>query len=212
MMNVHAVYVVCKDADFVRYAKDEYARWEQGANMTLKEYMALACTKYQTLIMKGQWEAPSPEQEQIMALTAAVSLLKSRTGRTTGGKVLPSKPREQRNTRTGRKLGRMWHPRQVNPTRRKSRTRPTSGELATDSPSGPCTILTRSQTCASTTQSMLSSKPLQKQAPANLATQQPKTSSLTQLWLPSRIQSRRAKTLEEVARLMPGSGQWLSGY
>jgi hypothetical protein len=31
--------------------------------MTLREYMASTCTKYQTLIMKGQWEAPSPEQE-----------------------------------------------------------------------------------------------------------------------------------------------------
>jgi hypothetical protein len=41
-MNVHAAYVVCKDADFVRHAKDEYARWEQGTNMTLKDYMASA--------------------------------------------------------------------------------------------------------------------------------------------------------------------------
>jgi hypothetical protein len=71
--------------------------------MTLREYMALACTKYQTLIMKGQWEAPSLEHEQIIAWTAAVSSLKSRTGRTTGGKVTPGKPREQRNTRTPRK-------------------------------------------------------------------------------------------------------------
>jgi hypothetical protein len=39
MMNVQAAYMVCKDADFVRHAKDEYARWEQGANMSLKEYM-----------------------------------------------------------------------------------------------------------------------------------------------------------------------------
>jgi hypothetical protein len=36
-------------------------------------------------------------------LTAAVSLLKSRAGRTTGGKGTPGKPREQRDTRTPQK-------------------------------------------------------------------------------------------------------------
>jgi hypothetical protein len=78
MMNVHAAYMSCKDADFVRHAKDEYAKWEQGASMTLKEYMASCLTKFKTLKMKGIWEAPSPEQEQIIALTVAVTSLKAR--------------------------------------------------------------------------------------------------------------------------------------
>jgi hypothetical protein len=39
MMNVQAAFMVCKDADFFRHAKDKYARWEQGATMTLKGYM-----------------------------------------------------------------------------------------------------------------------------------------------------------------------------
>jgi YHS domain-containing protein len=85
LMNVHAAYINCKDADFVRHAKDEYARWEQGASMTLKEYMDSAGTKYETLVMKGQWEAPSPEQEQILALTAAVSSLRSKATKSGGG-------------------------------------------------------------------------------------------------------------------------------
>lgn len=45
MMNVQLVYMVCKDADFVCHAKDEYARWEQGASITLKEFMTSALTK-----------------------------------------------------------------------------------------------------------------------------------------------------------------------
>jgi hypothetical protein len=49
--------------------------------MSLKEYMASALTKYKTLKMKGMWEAPSPEQEQIIALTAAVTSLRSKAGR-----------------------------------------------------------------------------------------------------------------------------------
>jgi hypothetical protein len=63
MMNVQAAYMVCKDADFVRHAKDEYARCEQGANISLKEYITSCMAKYKTLRMKGMWEAPSPEQE-----------------------------------------------------------------------------------------------------------------------------------------------------
>jgi hypothetical protein len=76
MMNVQAAYMECKDANFVRHAKDEYGKWEQGASMTLKEYMASALTKYKTLKMKGLW--PSPEQEQIIALTAAVTSLRTK--------------------------------------------------------------------------------------------------------------------------------------
>jgi hypothetical protein len=58
MMNVNPAYMACKDADFVRHAKDEYGRWEQGATITLKEYMASCLVKYKTLKMKGLWEAP----------------------------------------------------------------------------------------------------------------------------------------------------------
>jgi hypothetical protein len=76
MMNVQAAYMVCNDTDFVRHAKDEYMRWEQGATITLKQYMTSCLTKYKTLKMKGMWEALSPEQEQIIALTAEVSSLK----------------------------------------------------------------------------------------------------------------------------------------
>jgi hypothetical protein len=78
MMNVQAAYEVCKDAAFVRHTRDEYSRWEQGATMSLKDYMSSALTKFKTLKMKGQWEAPSPEQEQIIALSAAVSSLKAK--------------------------------------------------------------------------------------------------------------------------------------
>jgi hypothetical protein len=85
MMNVQAAYLVCKDAAvFVRFTtQDKYSsKWEQGATMTLHDYMDSALTKYKTLKeIKGQWEAPSPEQEQIIALTAAVLSLKTKTGK-----------------------------------------------------------------------------------------------------------------------------------
>jgi hypothetical protein len=95
MMNVQAAYMVCKDADFVRHAKDEYSKWEQGADMSLKQYMTSCLTKYKTLRMKGVWEAPSPEQEQIIALTAAVSSLRTRAANKSGSNTktnAPNKP------------------------------------------------------------------------------------------------------------------------
>jgi hypothetical protein len=59
-MNVQAAYMACKDTDFVRFAKDEYRKWEQGANMSLKQYMNPCLIKFKTLKMKGIWETPSP--------------------------------------------------------------------------------------------------------------------------------------------------------
>ncbi len=82
MMNVQAAYMACKDADFVRFAKDEYAKWGQGATMSLKEYMNSCLIKFKTLKMKGMWETPSPEQEQSIALTAAVTSLRTKATKT----------------------------------------------------------------------------------------------------------------------------------
>ena len=81
MMNVHEAYIVCKGTEFVRHAKDEYAKWEQGAAMTLWGYMESCLTKCKTLKMKGLWEEPRPEQEQSITLTAAVSSLKSKVSK-----------------------------------------------------------------------------------------------------------------------------------
>jgi hypothetical protein len=91
MMNVQAAYMACKDAGFVRFAKDEYGKWEQGANMSLKQYMNSCLIKFKTLKMNGLWETPSPEQEQIIALTAAFTSMKvkatnARSNRTSDGK------------------------------------------------------------------------------------------------------------------------------
>ncbi len=49
------------------------------------------------LTMKGLWEAPSPEQEQIIVLTAAVTSLKSRSARITKAKAVD--PKKDRSTK-----------------------------------------------------------------------------------------------------------------
>jgi hypothetical protein len=61
--------------------------------MSLKDYMVSCLTKYKTLKMKGLWEAPSPEQEQIITLTATVSSLKAKLNR-------PNKANEKEPSRS----------------------------------------------------------------------------------------------------------------
>jgi hypothetical protein len=122
MMNVHVAYMECKDTDFVRHAKDEYRKWEQGASMTLKEYMASALTKYKTLKMKGMWEGRSPEQEQIIMLTAAFSLLRATkicTDKTGDNKKdMASIGKNPRRNNGDFAYGRMWPQRRVNQRKR----------------------------------------------------------------------------------------------
>jgi hypothetical protein len=100
-MNINSAYMACKDANFVRHAKDKYGRWEQGATVALKGYMASCLVKYKTLKMKGPWEAPSPEQEQIIALTAAMSSLRTKPATKAGSKTKAAAP--SKSTKKGDK-------------------------------------------------------------------------------------------------------------
>jgi hypothetical protein len=67
--------------------------------MTLKGYMGLCLTKFKALKMKGLPEALSPEQEQIIALTAAVTSLKSKSARSVKAKAAdPKKDKVAKST------------------------------------------------------------------------------------------------------------------
>jgi hypothetical protein len=160
LRNVQDAYMACKDAHFVRHAKDKYSKWEQGAPIILQDYMDSALTKYKTLKTKGLWETPSPKQEQIIALTVAFSSLKAKSSKNkenlakakqTSQKKAGSdgKPKGPAGMRE-RLLGRMWLPTQGNHIQtRRLRGRLTTGALTTSTPSGPFTTSTPSQTYAS---------------------------------------------------------------
>jgi hypothetical protein len=66
--------------------------------MSLKEYMNSCLIKYKPLRMKGVWEARSPEQEQIIALTAAVSSLKFKAK---SGKAKPASKESSKSADNG---------------------------------------------------------------------------------------------------------------
>jgi hypothetical protein len=131
MMNVQAAYMACKDADFVRFAKDEYAKWEQeGATMSLKEYMNSCLIQFKTLKMKGLWETPSPEQEQIIGLTATVSSLslKAKSTRETSSKRTNGKKERTQAGKTPRKDGGSFAWKRVAPKEGEPKTKVVRGK------------------------------------------------------------------------------------
>jgi hypothetical protein len=73
-MHVLQAYLHCKDRDFVQDIKDQKRKNERGEiTLELKTLMICAQRTYQTLIQDGTYNKPSPEEEQIIALSAKLA-------------------------------------------------------------------------------------------------------------------------------------------
>ena len=71
-------YLSASDKIFVRYINDKKDRYEEGKPLNSDKLMQLADNKYRLLKEREEWDAPSPEEEKIMALEAAVEQLKKK--------------------------------------------------------------------------------------------------------------------------------------
>lgn len=69
-------YLAASDKAFVRYINDKKDRYEEGKSLSSDRLMQLADNKYRLLKEREEWDAPSPEEEKIMALEAAVNKLR----------------------------------------------------------------------------------------------------------------------------------------
>ena len=65
-------YLAASDKNFVKYINDKKDRYEEGEEMDADKLMQLADNKYRLLKERDEWDAPSAEEEKIMALQAAV--------------------------------------------------------------------------------------------------------------------------------------------
>lgn len=74
-------YAACSDQKFVEYIGRKQEQYEEGEDVTAEDLMTLADTKYRQLKDKGQWEAPSPEEEKILALEAKLKKLEKTTNK-----------------------------------------------------------------------------------------------------------------------------------
>lgn len=76
--NLFRAYAACSDGNFVKYISDRQSEWEDGAELTAQQLMLKAVTKFKTLQTKEIWEAPTKEQERLIALEAVVDSQKKK--------------------------------------------------------------------------------------------------------------------------------------
>jgi hypothetical protein len=85
------------DSEFQDFIKRKRNEHEEGANVTVNSLMADAEAKFRTRVLNNEWAAPTKEQGQIIALTAQIEQLKSKTSPKpkqpiASGAVVPGKP------------------------------------------------------------------------------------------------------------------------
>ena len=94
LSNLFAGYLSAKDRAFVAYIDKKLELYEEGTNISYNQLMLWARQKYDLLRDKGVWNAPTPEEEKILALTAQVNKMSE--------KLKAKKPRRN-DTPTGHK-------------------------------------------------------------------------------------------------------------
>ena len=103
-------YLAVSDKNFVKYINDKKDRYEEGIEMHADRLMQLADNKYRLLKERDEWDAPTADEEKIMALQAAVENLtrNSKKGRSTESKK-PEKSRTSKKS-NGKPRGKNQNP------------------------------------------------------------------------------------------------------
>ena len=96
--NLFQAYKMCNDEPFVRYIEAKEKDYDDGELVTPEEIMLVAGNKYQTRVDKGEWQAPSQSQTQIIALKAEVKKLRSNNKTKTKSKRMIKKKGEKSKT------------------------------------------------------------------------------------------------------------------
>jgi len=71
-------YLAASDKMFVKYINEKMERYEEGEDMHSDTLMQLADNKFRLMKERGTWDAPSAEEEKILALQTEVEKLKKR--------------------------------------------------------------------------------------------------------------------------------------
>ena len=75
LTNLFKAYVSVKDVHFVDYINEKLSQYEEGEPMEADQLMTLTANKYKNMMIKNQWEAPSPHDATIQALKSKVKKL-----------------------------------------------------------------------------------------------------------------------------------------
>ena len=77
LANLFKGYGACADKVFVEYIGRKMEEWDENAiQLTPESLMQRAMDKYKLLKTKELWEAPSPEEEKLIALEAKITKVK----------------------------------------------------------------------------------------------------------------------------------------
>ena len=88
LTNLFQAYAACSDQTFVKYISDIQSQWEDNEKtLTVNQLMDKAVTKFRMLQTKQVWEAPTPQDEKIIALEAKIKQMtnKKKSKRSNGG-------------------------------------------------------------------------------------------------------------------------------
>lgn len=83
LMNLFKGYMSATDKSFVAYIDKKMELYEEGTNISANQLMLWARQKYDLLREKGSWNAPTPEEEKIIALNAKIEDMQAKLKATT---------------------------------------------------------------------------------------------------------------------------------
>jgi hypothetical protein len=76
LINLFAAFMSVPDKKFVEYIEKQKDRFDEGEDIDSKKLMQVALIKFKDRKRSDKWQAPSAEEEQIIALTTQISDLK----------------------------------------------------------------------------------------------------------------------------------------
>ena len=97
MINLFKGYMNAADRDFVEYIKLKKDQYDEGGEIDAEQLMTLALNKYENLLTENKWKALSPEQEQLVALSAQFDKLKDENLRLSKAIKSNKKPKGNEN-------------------------------------------------------------------------------------------------------------------
>lgn len=82
-MNLFKGYMTYSDRVFHRYIKKKMDAYEEEDDISASELITYAKLKYDIIKERNLWNAPSPQEQQILALRSEVNALKNAKKKTT---------------------------------------------------------------------------------------------------------------------------------
>ena len=91
LINLFKGYLAAPDKEFKSYVRTKQNEYFEGAEIRATTLMRLAKDKYEMLVESKAWNAPTTEEEKIIALEAKVKTLEKGTNKTKPGPKQPPK-------------------------------------------------------------------------------------------------------------------------